>query len=131
VIAADAEGRWNQQQWVTGYNTAGQSCGTAGCFAGWRCFLDGFTEVDQMGISVSDKTGFVLQPTDYSRADFLDPRTIPGHAAEVLGLDRDQAMILFEASNTLEDLKGIVDAICANDEKALAHYAEEQSNATY
>jgi hypothetical protein len=100
VIAADAVGDWNQQAWMYSRHRAPEgSCGTAGCFAGWRAILDGYTQA-------SGVQGAAVDPINRT---FVDVMT---HATKRLGLNGFQADVLFAGTNTLKDLKRIVDELC-------------------
>jgi hypothetical protein len=101
VIAADAVGDWIQQAWlISSWPVAEGSCGTAGCFAGWRAMLDGYTQVSRTF------SGTAINPTTFERIE------VRSHAVQRLGLTDRQSVRLFAASNTLADLKDIVDDIC-------------------
>jgi len=97
---------WRQGVWAAVLDEMSPSCGTAMCFAGWKAYLDGYTEN-------------VWDTNDYDEPYLLalrNPKTdedIPSdgvgfYAAEVLELDSYEADTLFEGSNTLEDLESIV-----------------------
>ncbi len=58
-----------------------ENCGTAACFAGWTCLLSGYTSRD---VEVESK------------------------AVELLGIEWDDAGVLFHSDNTREDLNLMV-----------------------
>jgi hypothetical protein len=99
VIAADAVGDWDQKRWVGPSGSSHpHSCGTAGCFAGWRAVLDGYTwRTNKDNRLLNPRTGHEVY--------------IPDHARERLGLNGEQTFALFLYKNTLDDLKYIVDEI--------------------
>ena len=84
---------WDQTVWVR--KTA---CGTAYCFAGWTCVLDGFTEP-------VDRTTWLV------RSDGLSV-DVQIYAKRRLGLTWQQADGLFDQFNTLADLERIVSELC-------------------
>lgn len=102
VLAASAEGRWRQDVWFENRDAYGKECGTAGCFAGWCAFLDGYTVIDW-------NTVMLFNPATHRT---LLKNQVRYWAQERLGLDDNQATVLFAATNTLEDLKELVDMFC-------------------
>lgn len=84
----------DQRIWVQGVQED-DSCGTTACFAGWACFLAG---LKQEAVSTDE---------DYFR--FHGQRT---HASDIapklLGLTTREADILFEATNSVEELQHMV-----------------------
>jgi hypothetical protein len=88
-------------------------CGTAYCVAGWACELNGFDPV----VSVHEVYESMLWDSD---SDIATPECTDGEktyliehkAQELLGLTSDQASVLFDGSNTLEDCNRYIDALC-------------------
>jgi hypothetical protein len=64
----------------------GEMCGTAGCFAGWTCLLS--KPVDEWGTLWSMRTGH-----------FGDENYYFENGRKLLGLDYDEARVLFAATN--------------------------------
>ncbi|AWN04273.1 hypothetical protein FDJ57_gp72 [Gordonia phage Sour] len=101
----------------------GGLCGTAMCFAGHATFEVGdqplfYTDLNYLAHNVSDdgktlELGQVfgdlsihqVHPVDGAKGETAD---VGRRAAELLELDSETADILFEASNTLEDLREMV-----------------------
>jgi hypothetical protein len=107
VIAADGEGRWQQDAWYTGHSQSGYyRCGTSGCFAGHVAFLNGFS------IRRVDGHSILYRMEDDGTITTLENDEVGDWAARHLGLNLRQASVLFCAYNTLEDLKYIVDRLC-------------------
>jgi hypothetical protein len=114
VTKAAMAGLWDQAEWVFDTDEdrtityEGRTfCGTGGCFAGWRALLDGA----QM---TQDDEG-------YMAIEFPNGQMVPGSqigqwARQRLGLSVDQAGTLFEAGNSLADLRGGVIAIIEGSE---------------
>jgi hypothetical protein len=105
VLAADAVGDWEQASWINWSRSSDPgSCGTSYCFAGWACALDGYTD---------------MLPMNHDEARNPNTRTtvfIPEYAAHRLGLSATQSTKLFSIENGLEDLKHLVDDICAGED---------------
>jgi hypothetical protein len=117
--------RWTQSCWLNRpYEPAQQSpfdtvdnCATSGCFAGWTAVLDGY-KTDAYGSLIDVPASLpakIREAYDYREGDEDDgddmdtsyyadyPRV--QHAATVsLGLNPEQAGLLFESTNTLRDL---------------------------
>jgi hypothetical protein len=76
-----------------------RDCGTAMCFAGWACALEGFSmnveDLDLDGVTSALENGDQIDTT----------------AARLLGIDWPSALTLFSADNTITDLKHYVDEI--------------------
>jgi hypothetical protein len=120
VIAADAVGLWDQSIWVGPALVTFEemesltangiwSCGTMGCLAGHRAMMDGYTQLQwRRGLTGGITTWLVNPKTGQEVRDFK------GWAKVRLGLTTQQAEVLFDADNTLEDLKRYVDIICDN-----------------
>lgn len=119
VIAADAQHLWQQGDWVApvdengeqvGAVLDGEYCRTAGCFAGHYAFSQGYTQVDWYSATITNpETGDVL---DTDRDDLTRVDNVAGFTMHGLGLDPSQAMRLFNADNSLHQLKFLVDEIC-------------------
>jgi len=85
--------RWDQTRWVTR-----NECGTAYCFAGLTCELTGH--------DLSQATGAVLSGLGTDHVE-----SIPATAGRELGLTgraEYAATVLFQGSNTLDELRDIV-----------------------
>ena len=105
---------WRQSSWYAILNPDGtlldgdivvdEPCGTAFCFAGHAAMMTGFPKPPTYNGAIW--TG-VVDGREY----FVDT-----WAARVLDLTPDQADILFESRNTLEELETIVNAIKENPE---------------
>lgn len=77
-----------------------RSCGTAMCFAGWACVLEGM-ELD------------ALELANWLTTSITDEGEHIGDAAtRLLGLDPATADALFASDNSTIDLKHYVDEIC-------------------
>lgn len=105
VESAVAKGEWDQEFYRTNRVIRNDgSCGTTLCFAGWTVIAAGaeFASDNPMhtgyGCVIDDLGGV----TD-----------IPIWAANALDLSFFEAGELFSASNTLEDLRAIVERHCA------------------
>src|SRR6478752_211362 len=83
---------WDQSKWF--YRPLGASFGTAACFAGWTSLLSG------------DEPRWVhgYQMQTYAVVASGKTRYIEARAAELLGIDENQADALFYGGNTREDL---------------------------
>jgi len=100
VIAASADGSWNQKMWVEI-----NECGSAFCYAGHLLHSQGWQAV-RLPEQPSWAT-FGLQ----RGGEILTWTGIGERAAQELGLTNAEADALFEEDNTLEQLKEIVDEI--------------------
>lgn len=87
TIKANPE-HWNQEEW---------HCGTSHCFAG-------FTHLIDAGLPITTICPVWGVEYDDGGWDFTEE-----YAAKALGLDKDQADLLFYVDNKLEDLEVIVD----------------------
>jgi len=103
VIEVAPSGAWRQDVWVMHSSL----CGTAGCFAGWRVILDGFSEL------VLDESGEVDALRNPQTGQHVYLSMLPAQAATSLDLWLADARELFSSDNTLEDLKELVDRLCA------------------
>lgn len=103
VLEVAPQGGWNQGLWIMHDET----CGTVGCFAGWRVVLDGYTDIRY---NLDDEIMALRNP---DTGECVWPNQIAGWAARSLDLNARQAAKLFYSENTLEDLKRIVDELCA------------------
>jgi hypothetical protein len=82
------------------------TCGTAGCFAGWASLFAGYRQSPHMETIVIDsETG--------------DEWTMRVAAYRALGLTLHQAEALFHPANTIEDIIEGVDRILANENDPL------------
>lgn len=94
---------WNQASWGRHYTenmVVAVGCHTSFCFAGWACHLAGEALVPR-------RTGRVV--ADMAVLDHGMTYSIADRAAELLGLNAVQAGDLFDAGNTLTDLREIVE----------------------
>ena len=114
---------WKQEHW---------RCKTGMCFAGWAAHLAGAQwETDEQPAYYANS----LSP--YRRklmpAQVITPagrRAFVGeYAAEVLGLDDDDDELLFNADNTLDDLRRLIDRYAAEAEAAEQIAAATKENA--
>lgn len=109
--------KWNQSVWFGYFTPNGDrvwrfdrmeveernSCGTAFCFAGHAAINAGFPKPPNDPLSpwqIIDPNGDRVRAEDFAR--------------EKLGLEVGQAGVLFDANNTMADLRKIVFAILAN-----------------
>jgi hypothetical protein len=113
LAAVEAEVAAGTGRFVQGTYVWATPCGAAGCFAGWRAFQDGYTEVHESGeYLVNPKTGAVLPV--YAAGGSAFPRTgttVALYAMRRFGLDRDEAHLLFDGENTLADIREMVAAL--------------------
>lgn len=86
----------HRAQWLQGTWFHRTACGTVGCLAGNTALNAGYVPVYERGKTTT--TSVVRLPHEHYVRDVADV------AAEVLGLDDDQAHELFAATNTLHDL---------------------------
>jgi hypothetical protein len=89
-------------------------CGTAMCFAGTACHLDGgiWLEGDEESLAPREDDN----PADVGLANFgVDGIHASIRAQRILGLNSGQAMRLFAAGNTLNDLRRIVGELCGEE----------------
>lgn len=100
VVAAAADGSWNQKMWVEI-----NECGTAFCYAGHYLHSQGW-QACRMPDSQPWATFGLARG-----GEILTWTMIGQCAADELGLTNAEADALFEEGNTLEDLKEIVDEI--------------------
>lgn len=80
------------------------SCGTAFCFAGHAALMEGFPAPPKSNFSEWRR---LPEGADY-------PETASDFARKRLGLDWNQADILFHPGNSMEDLQILVDALIEN-----------------
>jgi hypothetical protein len=113
-------GLWDQSDWAQQ-----TPCGTAGCFAGWRAFLDGYTRLEDGPTTiyprrlVNPRTGDSLPMYDDDGRPWPDDgTTVARHAQQRFGLEQNQAETLFAMNNTLHDLREIVAVLIGADEKS-------------
>lgn len=87
---------WLQHTWHTKvYDTKGEACGTAACFAGWTLL----------------RLGYAVRGT-WCRSPEGKVNVVPHSAAAELGLDWVSANRLFDGDNTIKDLRKIVNEYC-------------------
>lgn len=88
---------WKQSYWITA-----TTCGTAACFAGHACLMEGW---QLFPVSRFGSYRFEMVAKDGAVNDVRDV------AVALLGLDEKQAERLFGATNTLDDLHSMVKQI--------------------
>lgn len=113
--------KWNQQAWFkVGQRSNGEpifnkvtlqfeevnSCNTSMCFAGHAALMSGFDAPPKNDYLMWRGWGPGLR-----KAETMD---VDEYAREVLGLTFEQADVLFQGENTLEDLKEIVENLIEN-----------------
>lgn len=79
-------------------------CGTAACFAGWTCLLGGLKKAD----GYSSRVELSKRP--------LDSAAARDAACQLLGLDDDEAELLFHAGNTRDELRLMVKDLVNGDQ---------------
>lgn len=103
---------WKQNKWrsIT-------TCGTAYCFAGWKCELDGV----EWAVSAYDTYSDRIIVRD---GDLTSLTTIERYAARTLGISHTEidydGIPLFWPHNTLRDLHRMVNDLCIRAELARA-----------
>src|SRR5215218_3013437 len=105
VLAAVPAGRHEQMVWCS----QNAECETAGCFAGWRAILDGYTEYREIYVEDEGIFNALVNP---KTGDALVGDGIGDYARRRLGLHEIQADDLFWMFNSLEALKHKVDLLC-------------------
>ena len=100
VIAADADGTWNQKAWVEI-----NDCGTAFCYAGHLLHSQGWQPIRLAADMPWNSVGLIKD------GEVLLWTGIGARAAALLGLTGEEADALFSEDNTLEELKELVDQI--------------------
>lgn len=115
-------GRFDMGDWVVR-----RKCGTAGCFAGWRLFQDGYTVLEEVRVKgdwgrrlANPDTGESIPTTVPGPYSWADPWpeegvTVARYAQHRFDITEDQAAFLFKANNTLRDLRAIVAALINGD----------------
>jgi hypothetical protein len=98
---------WNQGSW---------RCDTAACFAGHAALLAGATWAHRAEDGVDLENLADIDPEAYEAV--CPPRAegtvrVSTYAQQVLGIKLGDAARLFEATNELDDLRRIVDELCA------------------
>lgn len=95
-IEADPKS-WDQGYWF---------CGTAACFAGHACLLSGDKPIFE---EEENEDGDIVVD---DRAEYVDvagvSEYVSDRAGALLGISEAQADVLFDASNSLEDLQRFV-----------------------
>ena len=109
---------WSQADWRTEYDEAlavdpesgreilAVDCGTAFCFAGWACQMEGGKWADTTSLIPIDED----DPFDILGDDTVFAST---RAQRLLGLTSEQAEDLFRSENTLDDIREMVAEIKA------------------
>lgn len=92
------------------------SCGTSGCFAGWGLLASGAKpSISAEQLRYAQQYGTSLQFESVVMPDAPDVKlSVPTTAAKFLGLNEKQASRLFHYSNTVEDLRRMVDELAAH-----------------
>lgn len=126
------QGKWNQEVW--GKKT---SCGTAYCIAGQAAVQTGHRLIhpnSSDGSAYSCVPQYIAEQADgktkWEDLPGVRPRDIATVAAEALGIDCLEADSLFEASNTIGNLKFLVNRMF-RDRYLPAPYAESEVEATF
>lgn len=106
-----------------------RTCGSVGCFAGWAAFMYGH-EDNWRQASLGTET-WVHQPKAHTYVDMtLEHRVHVSDAArEILGLTKDEQLILFDGDNTIDMLVDMVSDLVDNgalDEDGLLHYQDRE-----
>jgi hypothetical protein len=102
----------NSDQWDQG----DYRCKSGMCMAGWACERYGGRWIFPEPLSQGRDDWLVPEPEDNSVIYVMgDVRYVIAHdrAGRLLGLTEDQADDLFHPKNTLDDLRRIVEDICA------------------
>lgn len=113
--------RWHQGAWrialadLDGPEDQPERCGTAFCFAGWKCELDGVTWKQAIptwsgGDAFGDERDMIVMPTG-------GVISAERYARKAFGLTREQADLLFDPENELDDLRRIVAELCTEAEQ--------------
>jgi hypothetical protein len=113
VIAAEADGTWNQGAWI-GYD---EMCGTTACFAGYTLIVQGGQVLtrkarDDGGPEYIEAYGIQMKQGRVRACD------IAFEAKEALGLTYEETDRLFNADNSLSTIKQIVDDIASEGARA-------------
>lgn len=102
-------------------------CGTAACFAGWACLLAGLEQVQGTGFATrSTVRSGPLTLTKAYKTNVGEVVSIPSEAAAQLGLTEREAGILFDAGNTVDELKLMVKKLVNGE--VLNWLSEEESD---
>ncbi len=88
---------WDQSSWIIIHK-----CGTAACFAGWACILNGI-KPEEMAVNDND---------------------VAPWATTILGLDYHQTGALFNGGNSLADIRSAINEI-AYDQGEGEHFIPE------
>lgn len=107
---------WMQATWAIDRQAINPTdCGTAYCFGGHAVVLHGNTlDIGNGGNVVRPLPGDDLDPDDTWRDEGGQVLIETwDYARTILGLTREEADYLFASGNELDDLRLIVDAICA------------------
>lgn len=94
-LAEGGQCRWNQQYFAARH----PDCGTTYCIAG-QCCIQAGVEMRYVGRYIYGGWEMTYDTTE-------EDRTVDVVASEILGLNRGQACLLFDANNTIDDLKHI------------------------
>ncbi len=101
VEAAALVGGWDQRFWR---GQADGGCGTAMCFAGWVCQINGGRWLEDACATNGDR---LVPEADDDPRDMYGPDGIMAgdRAQRLLGLNHEQADVLFAPENDLDDLR--------------------------
>jgi hypothetical protein len=113
---------WDQTQW---------HCGSSHCFAGFvECKIRGaditekFDEDQTLRWSTADAESLISllnlgeKDANKLRNDYVYHKNTALVARFALGLNEDQADILFDSDNELEDLEIIIEELCTQDQES-------------
>jgi len=112
------EGLWDQESWMTG-SVGGMlegniyqevTCGTSYCVAGWVCQAAGDKFVhnaEHHGMRDSGDTAYPFQ----SLAPNGNVQFIGNRAQQLLGIGEKDADMLFDDSNSIEDIRRFAESI--------------------
>lgn len=107
------QGLW----WAPRKDSDGHTCGSSGCFAGWAVALSGGKYAPGIEAVIADEKDDWTFSRNMQDLDgewrHVSLTSVSGRAARVLGLTGDDDDILFDGSNTLQDLRRYVDNLCA------------------
>lgn len=108
---------WDQGRWVNYAILPEGFCLTAGCLAGHVAINDGY---DQIEVSDEGQSIGIWNPDTGDTLTWSGPDSVGEYARSKLGLNQQQAEVLFESQNTLDDLREIVEELCASEMSAPA-----------
>lgn len=101
--------QWDQETWmrIIQDEETREMCGTACCFGGWTCILTGASPIFYKNS--------ILVNGEYDSTQIVTPdmriANVSDYAQWELGLSSGQAAVLFGGSNSLETIRGYVEAL--------------------